>query len=219
MRKCFGVLALFLCVLSGVFAQNTSAEDGGSEIPNTVAAVKAANPGDYILLKSGKKYVLTAEEIDIVNGRFNYGDLSGVKTETRNDGTKIKTISEAHTVYAYPDGQSQHIIKTGVSFSAYMEFVEEKYHVARYVDILDEYHDLRIINSPRFDVFRASVQFRTLSNGTEEVEDVTVIAYNYRGRSFMVRYSSAPDMVWGNISSEGSYKPTGETHEIEFDIE
>ena len=216
MRKLVCLFVMVFCVAFQTFAQNAG---GGREIPNTLGAVKAANPGDYILLRSGRRYVLTAEEIDIVNGRFNYDDLSDVRTEVRDDGTEIKNISEAHVVYVYPDGQSQHILKTSVSFSAYMDFVEENYFITRYIDAQDNAYDYRIINSPRFDVFRASVQIRTFSDGTEEVEDVTVTAYNYRGRNFIIRYCSVPDMIWGFVSSEGSYRPTGETRHIEFDIE
>jgi hypothetical protein len=205
--------------LGGAFGQNTSDETGGREIRNTVGAVKAANPGDYILLKSGRKYVLTKEEIDIANGVFNYEDLSDVRTETRDDGTEIKAISEGHIAYIFPEGQSLHILKTGVSFTAYMEFIEERYYIARYIDMLNSVHDLREINSPRFNVFRASVEIQTVSNGVDELESVFITAYNYKGENFIIRYSSVPDMVWGNISSEESYRPTGQSRQIEFDIE
>jgi len=217
-RKLVCIIAMLCCIAFQTFAQNAPTS-GGREIPNTVAAVKAANPGDYILLRSGRRYVLTAEEIDIANGRFNYEDLSGVRTEVRNDGTEIRNISEAHVVYMYPDGQSQHILKTRISFTAYMDFIENNYFIARYIDPQSNAHDYRAINSPRFDVFRASVQIQVLSDGTDEVEDVTVTAYNYRGRNYVIRYCSVPDMIWGNISSEGSYRPTGETRQVEFDIE
>ena len=219
MKKFACIFAVLFCVFFGAFAQDLPDGNGGEEIPNTVGAVKAANPGDYILLKSGRKYILTKEEIDIANGVFDYEDLSDVKTETREDGTEVKTISEAHTVYVYPDGQYQHILKTGVSFSAFMDYVEGKYHITRYIDFLDDVHDYRTINSPRFDVFRASVQIRPVSNGVIEIENVHITAYNFKGKNFIIQYCSAPDMVWGNISSEGSYSPTGETRRIEFDTE
>jgi hypothetical protein len=219
LRKSVFFLTVLFFVLSGAFGQNTSDETSGREIRNTVGAVKAANPGDYILLKSGRKYVLTKEEIDIVNGVFNYDDLSDVKTEIRDDGTEIKTISEGHIAYIFPDGQSQHILKTGVSFTAYMEFIEENYYIVRYIDVLENLYDYREINSPRFNVFRASVEFQTVSNGIDEVESAYITAYNFKGENFIIRYCSVPDMVWGNISSEGSYRPTGQSRQIEFDIE
>jgi hypothetical protein len=213
---CFLYNAFFPLI---VFAQELPTDNDGQEIKNLVSAVKAANPGDYILLPSGKKYILTREEIDIVRGDFDYEDLSLVKTETLDDGTELKTISEAHVAYLYPDGQATHILKTGVSFTSFMQHIEDTYHITRYVDLLDEFHDFREINSPRFKVFRASVQFQKISNGIEELDSVTITAYNYGGENFIMKYCSNPNMIWGNISDEGSYAPTGETREIEFDIE
>ena len=219
MRKyicCF----VFLCrVLSGVSAQDLPDENEGKEIPNTVGAVKAANPGDYILLPSGKKYTLTGEEIEIVNDRFDYNDLSGVKTEVREDGTEIKTISEAHTAYIYPDGQSDHIIKTSGSFTKFMQqHIERNFFLAHYVDASGNYHDAAPNGSPRFYVFRASVQFQTISDGVNEVEGVIITAFNYKGENFIMRYiSTDEDWTWGHV--RGTYGPTGETRQIEFDIE
>ena len=212
------IIVVFLCVVFPTFAQNSPSTGGGREIPNTVAAVKAASPGDYIVLRSGRRYVLSAEEINIVNGRFNFEDLSGVRTEIRDDGTEIKYISEAHVVYIFPDGQSQHILKTVVSFSAYMEFLERKYHIARYIDAQANTHDYRTINSPRFDIFRASVQMQILSDGADEVEEVNVTAYNFRGRNFLMRFFSESGWTWGYVRDSG-FRPTGETRQIEFDIE
>jgi hypothetical protein len=189
------------------------------EIRNLRSAVKAANPGDYIVLHSGKKYVLTQEEIDIANGIFDYNDLSGVKTETLIDGTEVKTISEAHIAYIYPDGQSAHILKATLSFTAYMEnHIEKKFFIAQYVDNLGQHHDMQTIHSPRFKVFRASVQFQTLSNGNEDVGMISITAYNHQGENYKMKFCSRPDMIWGNIGG-GGYKPTGETRPIQFDIE
>jgi hypothetical protein len=214
-------LAFSIVFLCGplVFTQENQDADVRKEIKNLVSAVKAANPGDYILLPSDKKYILTKEEIDIVNGYFDYADLSNVKTETRDDGTEIKTISESHVAYIYPDGQSTHVLKTNVSFTPFLQHIEERYYITRYIDGLNDLHDYRPVNSPRFNVFRASVQFQTISNGVEELESVTVTTYNYRGENFIMKYCGVPDMFWGNISEDGAYKPTGETRQIEFDVE
>jgi uncharacterized protein YxeA len=201
-----------------LFAQQTANKNTGKEIKNSVSAVKQANPGDYIILPSGKKYVLTGEEIDIVKGNFDYKDLSGVETETRSDGTEIKTISEAHTAFIYPDGQSTHILKTGISFTLYMEnHIEKKYNIGYYIDELGEQHDFRTIEPPRFDVFRASIQFRSISDGDAEAEEVAITAYNYKGENFLMKYFSNPGFVWGYVM--GSWEPKGETRKIEFDIE
>jgi hypothetical protein len=210
-----GILLSFPPVL---FAQQTSSENTGKEVKNLVSAVKQANPGDYIDLPSGKRYVLTKEEIDSLNGAFDYEDLSAVETETRDDGTEIKTISNAHTAFIYPDGQSTHILKTGISFTLYLEnHIEKKYNIGYYVDNLGDSHDAISIESPQFNVFRASVQFQPISNGTEEVEVVTIRAYNYKGKNFMMRYYSSPGFVWGNV--RGNWALKNEARQIEFDIE
>jgi hypothetical protein len=200
-------------------AQTTAEVSAGKEIPNSVAAVKSASPGDYILLPSEKKYILTQEEIAITRGEFNYDDLSGVETETRDDGTEIKTISTAHIAYMYPDGQSTHIVKTGVSFTAFMRHVAETYYLAEYIDSRGSTHEYTTIDPPRFEVFRASVQFQVMSDGIDELQALTITVYNYDRENFMMRYCSKPDMAWGNISDRGSYKPVDESHQVEFDVE
>jgi hypothetical protein len=218
-KKRMAIFAILFSFSFILFAQQSSGRNAGKEIKNLVSAVKTANPGDYIVLPSGKRYVLTREEIDILKGNFDYEDLSGVETETRNDGTEIKTISEAHTAFIYSDGQSTHILKTGISFTLYMEnHIGKKYSIGYYVDTSGNHNDFRSIASPRFDVFRASIQFRPISDGTaEEEEEVTITAYNYKGKSFTMRYYSIPGFVWGNV--RGNWVPKGETREIEFDIE
>ena len=222
--KKFCVLVTLLLFPLVLFAQeaagSNAASSGAKEIKNMLSAVKAANAGDYIVLRSGKKYVLTQEEIDIANGRFNYYDLSNVKTETLTDGTKVKNISEAHTAYIYPDGQAAHILKTSVSFTSYMEnHIEKNYHIGSYIDKEGNRHDMQFIGSPRFKVFRASVQFQTLSNGREEVQWITVTAYNHEERNYEMNYFSTPGWVWGNVVDNTSYKRIGETRRIEFDVE
>jgi hypothetical protein len=194
-------------------------DSAGKEIPNSVAAVKSASPRDYILLPSGKRYVLTKEEIAITRGEFNYDDLSGVETEIRSDGTEIKTISTAHIAYMYPDGQSNHMLKTGVSFTAFMRHIEETYYLVEYIDSRGRAHKYTAIDPLGFDVFRASVQFQVLSDGIEEIQSLIATVYNYDGENFKMRYCSKPDMAWGNISNRGTYKPVGESHQVEFDVE
>ena len=222
-----GLCFLFiLCMFSiSLLAQETSGEGAiaadyaGVEIPNTIGAVKNANPGDYILLKSGKKYILTKEEIAIVRGDFDYNDLSGVETEYREDGTEIKTISQAHSVYAYPDGQFAHLLKTHASFSAYMRYIEKKYYIALYIDYFGEYHEYIPIESRSLNVFRAVVEIQTISDGFSEMEAITISVFNHKGENYMMKYCAEPDMFWGNISDEGVFRPTGESRQLEFDIE
>jgi hypothetical protein len=109
----------------------------------------------------------------------------------------------------YPDGQTAHILKTSVSFSAYLE---------NYIEKNGKYHDMQFIGSPRFKVFRASVQFQNISNGSEDAQMITVTAYNHEGRDYMMRYYSGPGWAWGNVR-DGGYRASGETRQLEFDIE
>jgi hypothetical protein len=215
MRK-YLIIFLLIIPFSFIFAQEITE---GRKIENLLSEVKAANPGDYIVLPSGKKYILTREEIAIVKGEFDYEDLSAVKAETLADGTEVKNISIAHVAYMYPDGQSTHILKTSVSFSAFLRHIEETYYISDFIDINGDPNEYAIISSPDFNVFRASVQFRTISDGIEELQDIMITAYNYYGKNVRISYCSKSGLVWGNISGAGSYKPTGESHEIEFGVE
>ncbi|GHU77523.1 hypothetical protein FACS189461_5850 [Spirochaetia bacterium] len=129
MKKSVLLFSIIVSVSFIVFAQETIG--GGKEIGNKLSEVKAAKPGDYILLPSGKKYILTKEEIAIVKGEFDYEDLSAVETEILDDGTEIKAISTAHVAYIYSDGQSTHILKTSVSFTAFMLiFIQYRYIIS-----------------------------------------------------------------------------------------
>jgi hypothetical protein len=211
----FCLTFLFMPVL---FAQNNAGYTG-KEIPNLVSAVKTANPGDYILLPLGKRYILTKEEIAIMQGEFDYEDLSGVETKVIKDGTEIKTISQAHIAYVYPDGQATHILKTSVSFTAFMRHIQEKFHLTHYVDDKSTLHEYVDIDPPSFSVFRASVQYQTISDGIEELQSVDIEFYNLDGENKRMRYCERANMIWGNISDRGAYKPIGESHPIEFDVE
>ena len=215
-RVCF-LLLVPLCFV--LFAQETADEYTGKEIENAIGAVREAEPGDYIVLKSGKNYILTKEEIDIARGSFDFEDLSGLNAEYRDDGTEIKTISEAHVVFIYSDGQISHLFKTGISFDSYLKYIDTKYNIAPYLDFFYDLHDSIPIKPRPFDVFRAVIQNQKASNGVDEIEIITVTVYNDKGENFRMKYCSEPDMVWGNISEEGAYSPVGETRQIEFEIE
>ena len=192
----------------------------GVEIRNLTSAVRKAKPGNYIRMPSGKKYHLTGEEIDIVNGKFDFGDLSDVKMEILDNGTQIKNISEAHTVYGYRDGQSAHLLKTGVSFTQFMkQHIEKKYFPGCYIDRSGNSHDSEPASSPPFSVFRAVIQFQLISNGVIEAEQVIIRAYNYKGESFIMRYySAARGWVWGFVEGNG-FELIGEPRQIIIDIE
>jgi hypothetical protein len=201
-----------------LFAQETTGEEeagidtpleiAGREIENSVDAVKTAQPGDYILLPSGNKYILTKEEIMIAGGVFDYGNLSDVATETGGDGTEIRTISGAHEIHTYPDGRTVHVIRTNFAFTSFLEYLKENYHLMQYLDTSGILHESKPLDSPDFDVFRVFVHVETISNGFEELESLAVTAYNYEGNNFTTKYCSVPDMVWGLVSSEELYKNT-----------
>ena len=205
------LLALSFFTISA-FAQDREAK----EIPNLISAVKSASPGDYIVLPSGRRYVLTNEEIQIVNGSFNFEDLSSLPAVSRDDGTEIITISEAHKAFVYPDGQSIHILRTSISFSAYLEhYIEAKYHIGHFVDIYGEAQISSIIE-PGAKVFRAYVEFQPISDGVNMVLMVSVTAYHYKGESFRRRYYPTNGWSWGNVT--GNYTPVGEPRRVEFDF-
>jgi hypothetical protein len=221
LRSTIIVLIIAICPFSLYSQMPLEAVEttGSKQIDNLISAVKEANPGDYILLPSGNKYILTREEIAIARGEFNYEDLSSVRMEKREDGTEVRTISESHIAYLYPDGQSTHILKTSISFTAFMRHIEETYYLARYIDYYENAHDFTVLDPPIFNVFRASVQFQTLSDGIDEIQSIIITVYNYDEQNKRMRYCSKPEMIWGYISERGSYVPVNESHEIEFDIE
>lgn len=220
MKKVVMVLAVVFLAMPLLFGQENPGGYEGKEVENVVSAVRKASAGDYILLPSGKKYVLTKIEIDVLNGNFNYSDLSDAETETRDDGTQVKTISEAHTAYIFPNNKSIHILKTEALFTEYMQqHIEPNYFMGRYVDSAGNFHESQPNGSARFYVFRASVQYQTISDGVDDVEMVTITAYNYKGQNFIMKYfSTNNDWVWGH-GDEGIFNPVGEGRNVEFDIE
>jgi hypothetical protein len=201
MKKWAGVFVGLLLFPFVLFAQET-----GNEIPNQVDAIVSAQPGDYILLPSGNKYVLTKEEIMIANGTFGYENFSDIPSVTKADGTVIKTISQAHEINIYPDGKTVHVLKTRAAFAYSLRYIEENYYPMRYLDSSGVLHDSRPIDPPNFYVFRVFIQSEIVSNGVNTMEVLVINAYNYEGNNFTTKYCSAPDMVWGQVSSQELYK-------------
>jgi len=209
MKKWAGVFIGLLLFQFVSFAQET--DDGAEpappkEIPNQVDAIMSAQPGDYILLSSGNRYVLTREEIMIMNGTFGYQNLYDLASEIKADGTEKKTISQAHEIYIYPDGRTVHILKTRGAFAYSLKFIEENYHLMRYLDSSGILHDSKSIDSPDFNVFRVFIQAETIINGFDKLEILAINVYNYEGKNFTAKYCTAPDFVWGLVSSAELYK-------------
>jgi hypothetical protein len=219
MKKRLFVFCIVFLSMHILFAQENSDIYDGKEIENRIGAVKAANPGDYILLPSGKKYVLTKEEISIARGEFDYTNLTGVETTVDENGTEIVTISSAHIAYVFPDGQSTHILKTSVSFTAFMRHIRHNFFPVYYIDSYDDVHEYVDLPPQNFSVFRSSVQYQTISDGIEELQMLSITVFNFENENKYIRYCSAPEMVYGNIDPRGAYKPVGESHIIEFDVE
>ena len=198
MRKWAGVfigMLLFLFVLS---AQEAS----GEEIPNQADAITSAQAGDYILLPSGNRYVLTKEEIMIAGGTFGYADIANAPSETKADKTVIKTISQAHKIRIYPSGKTVHVIKTRTAFEYSMKFLEDNFYLMRYIDSSGVLRDSKPVAQPRFYVFRAFIQTESITNGVDELTYFIVSVYNHEGENFVIKYCTVPDMVWGLVSSE-----------------
>jgi TolB-like protein len=187
--------------------------DGGKEIKNSLAAVKAANEGDYIILKSGERYVLTYDEIDIARGEFDFKDLSSVPAEAEADGSVIKNISESHTVKVFPDNQSAHLLKTPSSFTEYMKFVERNYYPGQYINSSGYSRDFEPVTPP-FSWFRAVVHIQTISDGVRSYERLIITAYNYRGNNYIRRYYPTDGWSWGYVS--GTFYPVGDPRQLIF---
>ena len=178
----------------------------GTEIPNQADAIISAQPGDYILLPSGKKYILTKEEIMIAGGTFGFENISDAATTTKADGTVVKTISQAHEIYIYPDGRTVHVLKTRAAFAYSMRYIEENYYLMRYLDSSGVLRDSKPIDPPDFYAFRVFIQSEIISNGVDRVEILVINAYNYEGNNFTKKYCSVPNFVWGMVSSAELYK-------------
>jgi len=189
------------------------------EIPNLLSAVMVARAGDYIILPSGGRYILTHAEIDIANGRFDFGDLSGLVSEMREDGTRIKTISDSHKVFIHPDGQATHLMKTTGSFTSFRkQYLERNFFLGEWVDENLVPRPFKPGTDPGFDVFRATARFSTISDGSRSVLRIEVNAYNLGGKHLVMRYYSEDDFEWGNVMDYG-FRQIGESQGIDFELE
>jgi hypothetical protein len=99
------------------------------EIPNTIGAVKNAEPGDYIVLKDGSHYVLVEEEIAIVNNEFDFNDNEALRENSvpRSDGGIEFNITSTHKRIIWPDGKSMDVLTTRRAFDAYIRFLAANY--------------------------------------------------------------------------------------------
>jgi hypothetical protein len=158
-------IIVFICLLAVAISPAFA-----DEIPNTVGAVKAAQPGDYIVLKDGSHYVLVEEEIAIANDRFDYDDIEALKENEvpRADGGIEYNITSAHKRIIWPDGKSMDILTTRRAFDDYIRFLAKQYKPVPFT-----MYSSPIGNSYPTDVpdgletFRGKVYKTFLTNGEE----------------------------------------------------
>lgn len=148
------------------------------EIANTLGAVKKASPGDYIVLKDGSHYEVTAAEIAIVNGSFDYGsgEQEGV---LREDGGMEYNITAAHKRVVWQDGKSVDIFTTTRAFDAYVKFIAQHYDVIPFTNYGEFVgNSYPAIVPPELTTFRGNVYHTFLTNGVDTYDYIDVKEYN-----------------------------------------
>jgi hypothetical protein len=99
-----------------------------------------------------------------------------------------------------------------------MKYVEKNYYRGTYIDYAKNAHNSKPLNHPGFTMFRATAQFQMISDGVQKIECIDISAYNYRRESYAQRYfSSNNGWIWGYVNA--TFRPVGETRQIEFDTE
>jgi hypothetical protein len=170
--KTIAFICFFALAMSPAFAD---------EIPNTVGAVKAAKPGDYIVLKDSSHYVLVEEEIAIVNGTFDYGEVEALKENEvpRSDGGVEFNITTPHKRIVWPDGKSMDIFTTRRAFDAYVKFLGEQYDLipfTSYGEFVGNSYPTRVPEG--LESFRGKVYWTFLTNGVETFDYIEVKEFN-----------------------------------------
>lgn len=150
------------------------------EVPNTVEAVKAAKNGDYIVLMDGSHYVLTAEEIDIANGNFDYNGEALTKDEVRRtDGGVEYNITAVHKRIVWPDGKSMDILTTRRAFDDYVRYLAEHYDVVPFTNYGEFVGNSYTTIVPQgLESFRGKVYHTFLTDGVNKFEYIDVKEYN-----------------------------------------
>jgi hypothetical protein len=184
------------------------------EIPNTVGAVKAAKPGDYIVLKDGSHYVLVEEEIAIVNGTFDYNEVEVLKENEvpRSDGGVEFNITTPHKRIVWPDGKSMDIFTTRRAFDAYVKFLGEQYDFipfTNYGEFVGNSYPTRVPQGLRS--FRGKVYRTFLTNGVKTFDYIEVKEFNRTAigdgieRNFQVKGGTIVTTLsgGGNLSESG----------------
>lgn len=172
LAKCSAEAALAIALLSAsVYAK---------EIPNTVDAVKSAEPGDYIVLMDGSHYVLVAEEIAITNGGFDYeGDALKKNEVPRSDGGAEYNITAVHKRIVWPDGKSMDVLTTRRAFDAYVGYLAEHYDIVPFTN----YGELVGNSYPAIvpdglETFRGKVYRTFLTDGEKKYVYIDAREYN-----------------------------------------
>jgi len=158
-------IIVFICFLTIAISPVFTAE-----IPNTIGAVKNAQPGDYIVLKDGSHYVIVEEEIAIVNDRFDYSDIEALKENEvpRSDGGIEFNITSAHKRIIWPEGKSMDVLSTRRAFDDYIKLLAKQYKPISFT-----MYDAPVGNSYPTDIpdgletFRGKVYKTYVTNGKE----------------------------------------------------
>ena len=129
---------LFPFILSAEGTRESGA--GGWEIPNLISKVIAANPGDYILLDSGNRYVLTRDEIETARANYDNSVFKGNSSlSSKSDdapylaasyhlmvldrlksplNSDIDEVSNIKLLYKYKHGRNGYLIAMYTSLAA-----------------------------------------------------------------------------------------------------
>lgn len=170
--KCY---LCFACMLFFV-AWSATAE----EVANTLGAVKAAKPGDYIVLKDGSHYVLVEAEIEASNEKLNYDDEALKQNEVpRSDGGIEYNITAAHKRIVWEDGKSMDILTTTRAFDTYLKFIAAEHDVIPYTNYGEFVgNSFPAIVPEGVKTFRGKVYHTFLTNGVDTCDYINAKEYN-----------------------------------------
>jgi hypothetical protein len=184
------------------------------EIPNTIGAVKDANPGDYIVLKDGSQYVLTQAEIDIANDEFDYNDVESLRAlfgMSRSDGGMEFNITQGHKRIIWPDGKSMDILLTRRAFDAYINFLEANYDPIPFTVYDSKAGNTSSTPSPEgLLTYRGKVYRTFVTNGrvTLEIFEVNEFNRSVVGEGLKQGFQVKDGILVYPLTSDGNFRET-----------
>lgn len=205
--------AAFLCAVA-LAASGVCAE----EIPNTIGAVKEAQPSDYIVLKDGSRYVLVEEEIAIANGDFDYSNESGAIKQNevpRSDGGVEYNITPVHKRIVWKDGKSMDILTTRRAFDAYLKYIAENHDVVPFTNYGQFVgNSYTAIVPDGLETFRGRVYSTFLTNGVDTYDYIDTKEYNRTAQGDGVErcYQAKGGDICVTLSGGGNLSESGASH-------